>query len=113
MQLPLFGDMNFRSNGMSEDCLYLNIWTPDPSDSARLPVLVYFLAVSGMVTARQLFAGTPYAVLAVFVTAAMLTPPDWVSQIFLGLPMVALYLLGVGVAWVFGGKRARGTASED
>ena len=42
MQLPVFGDMNFRSNGMSEDCLYLNIWTPDPSPAARLPVLVYF-----------------------------------------------------------------------
>lgn len=42
MQLPVFGDMNFRSNGMSEDCLYLNVWTPDPSPAARLPVLVYF-----------------------------------------------------------------------
>jgi para-nitrobenzyl esterase len=42
MQLPVFGDMNFRSNGMSEDCLYLNIWTPATSPDDRLPVLVYF-----------------------------------------------------------------------
>lgn len=42
MQLPVFGDMNFRANGMSEDCLYLNVWTPNPSSEARLPVLVYF-----------------------------------------------------------------------
>ncbi len=42
MQLPLFGDMNFRSDGMSEDCLYLNVWTPAKTANARLPVLVYF-----------------------------------------------------------------------
>jgi para-nitrobenzyl esterase len=42
MQHPVFGDMNFRANGMSEDCLYLNAWTPAASDKDRLPVLVYF-----------------------------------------------------------------------
>lgn len=42
MQPPIFGDMVFRSNGMSEDCLYLNIWTSNPSFTANLPVLVYF-----------------------------------------------------------------------
>ena len=42
MQQSLFGDMNFRSNGMSEDCLYLNVWTPAKSAGERLPVLVYF-----------------------------------------------------------------------
>jgi len=40
MQLPVFGDMNFRSNGLSEDCLYLNVWTPTIDRDARLPVLV-------------------------------------------------------------------------
>jgi para-nitrobenzyl esterase len=42
MQLPIFGDMNFRASGTSEDCLYLNVWTPAKSDQERLPVLVYF-----------------------------------------------------------------------
>jgi len=42
MQRPVFGDMNFRSNGMSEDCLYLNVWTPAKSLDEKLPVLVYF-----------------------------------------------------------------------
>jgi para-nitrobenzyl esterase len=42
MQRAIFGDMNFRSNGVSEDCLYLNVWTPAKSASERLPVLIYF-----------------------------------------------------------------------
>jgi para-nitrobenzyl esterase len=42
MQRPIFGDMGFRSNGMNEDCLYLNVWTPAKTGKERLPVLVYF-----------------------------------------------------------------------
>ncbi|MEZ5041707.1 MAG: carboxylesterase family protein [Saprospiraceae bacterium] len=42
MQRPIFGDMNFHSDGMSEDCLYLNIWTPAEKGDEALPVLVYF-----------------------------------------------------------------------
>lgn len=42
MQLPLFSDMMFRASGMSEDCLYLNIWTPVAPAKQPLPVLVYF-----------------------------------------------------------------------
>jgi len=42
MQLPLFSDMEFRSDGVSEDCLYLNVWTPAKSAKEKLPVLVYF-----------------------------------------------------------------------
>jgi sec-independent protein translocase protein TatC len=72
----------------------------------ELPIFVFFLALSGLVTAKQLLKGTPYAVLAVFVFAAILTPPDVISQIFLALPMIGLYLLGVGVAWLFGRKRS-------
>jgi len=42
MQPPIFADMVFRSSGMSEDCLYLNVWTPARSSAEKLPVLVYF-----------------------------------------------------------------------
>ena len=42
MQTIVWGDMNSRSNGVSEDCLYLNVWTPAKRNTKDLPVLVYF-----------------------------------------------------------------------
>ena len=42
MQENIFGDMNFGTKKMSEDCLYLNIWTPAKTMDEHLPVLVYF-----------------------------------------------------------------------
>ncbi len=42
MQSNIFGDMGFRSDGISEDCLYLNVWSPAKSANEKLPVLVYF-----------------------------------------------------------------------
>jgi len=77
----------------------------------ELPVFVFFLAVAGIVDAPALWRGTRYAVLAIFIGAAMLTPsPDWVSQLMLGVPMVFLYLIGVGVAYLFGPRRERPVA---
>ncbi|MGO4918565.1 carboxylesterase/lipase family protein [Maribacter spongiicola] len=42
MQTMVFGDMKSRSNGVSEDCLYLNVWTPADRNTTDLPVLLYF-----------------------------------------------------------------------
>ncbi|MFC4027013.1 carboxylesterase/lipase family protein [Zunongwangia endophytica] len=42
VQANVYGDMNSRSNGMSEDCLYLNVWIPQTNSKEKLPVLVYF-----------------------------------------------------------------------
>ena len=81
----------------------------------ELPILIFFLSATGIVSARKLWAGTPYAVLGIFVTAAVLTPPDFVSQVFLAIPMLILYLIGVGVAWLFDPelRRQRRQGEED
>ncbi len=42
VQSIVFGDMNSRSEGLSEDCLYLNVWSPAKTGEKGLPVLVYF-----------------------------------------------------------------------
>jgi sec-independent protein translocase protein TatC len=78
----------------------------------ELPIVVLLLSVAGIVSAAQLLRWTPYAVLVIFIVAAALTPPDWVSQVLLGIPMVGLYLLGVGAAWLVG-ERRRDAVAED
>ncbi len=72
----------------------------------ELPVLVFFLALAGIVDARQLLHGFKYAVLGAFVVSAVLTPtPDIVTQTLLAGPLILLYLLGVGAAWLFARRR--------
>lgn len=72
----------------------------------ELPVAVFFLALAGIVDARQLMRGFKYAVLGAFVVSAVLTPtPDIVTQTLLAGPLVLLYLLGVGAAWLFARRK--------
>lgn len=69
----------------------------------ELPVIILFLARLGVVTYRMLLRYFRYAVLTVFIIAAIITPtPDIATQSVFALPMIALYLFGVLVAWIFG-----------
>ena len=55
----------------------------------------YFLVLLGWVTPAQLREWRGYAIVGIFVIAAVITPPDVVSQLLLALPMIALYELGI------------------
>ena len=79
----------------------------------EMPTLVLFLARIGLVTPRFLIRNTKYAVLAIFIIAAVLTPgPDIVSQMLMAGPMVLLYAISILIAWVFQKKKAPETAEE-
>ena len=66
----------------------------------EFPLLIAFLAKAGMVTEQLLLRFWKFAVLAMFVIAAFLTPPEPVSQILMAGPMVVLYFISIGVAWI-------------
>ena len=67
----------------------------------EIPTLVLVLARIGLVTPRFLWSKFKYAVLLIFVLAAIITPtPDVVTQGLLALPMIGLYLFSIGVAWL-------------
>jgi len=71
----------------------------------EMPMLIFFLARLGLVTARKLIRWFRWAVLAIFIAAAIITPtPDVATQTVFAVPMILLYLLGVVVAALFGKK---------
>lgn len=69
------------------------------------PILIFFLARLGIVTPAFLMQKSKYAIVLAFIIAAIVTPtPDMVTQTALAVPMIALYYLGVLIAWMFGKK---------
>ena len=77
----------------------------------QMPTIVFFLARMGMVTAGFLIKHFKCAVLIIFILGAVLSPgTDVVSQALMAGPMLLLYFLSIGIAWLFAKKRV---ASED
>lgn len=75
----------------------------------ELPVVTFFLARIGTITHRTLLGYARYAVLGIFILAAVLTPgPDIASQMLMAGPLLVLYGVSIGVAYVFGKRDAAG-----
>jgi sec-independent protein translocase protein TatC len=71
------------------------------------PILIFFLSRLGIVTPAFLLQKFKYAVVVIFIIAAIITPtPDMVTQSALAVPMIVLYLLGIGISYLFGKKPA-------
>jgi sec-independent protein translocase protein TatC len=67
----------------------------------EVPVVVVVLVRLGMVSVAQLKAFRSYFIVLAFVVAAIITPPDVVSQLALAIPMCLLYELGIWAAGIF------------
>lgn len=68
----------------------------------ELPVFTFFFARTGLVTHRQMISWWRYALVGIFIAAAVLTPgPDIASQLLMAAPLLLLYTLSIGVAWAF------------
>src|SRR5712692_7630155 len=69
------------------------------------PILIFFLARLGIVTPAFLLQKFKWAIVLSFIIAAIVTPtPDMVTQTVLAVPMIALYALGIAIAYIFGKK---------
>lgn len=74
----------------------------------QIPTVVFFLAKMRLVTARFLWRHIKYAILAIFIIAAVLTPTaDPWNQIVFAAPMIGLYLLSIGIAWMVAPGRGK------
>ena len=66
----------------------------------EMPILVFFLAMMGIVSPKWMWRNIRYSILGIFIVAAILTPtPDVVNMCIFAAPMVALYVFSIGVAW--------------
>jgi sec-independent protein translocase protein TatC len=73
----------------------------------QLPVVIYFLSMSGLVTAAMLKAYRRHAIVVILILAAIITPPDVISQILIAMPILVLYEAGIQIAKKLEKKRAQ------
>lgn len=71
----------------------------------EMPIFTLFLARMGLLTAAMMRKGRRYAIVGIFILAAILTPPDVVSQLLMACPMLLLYEASIGVAALFGRRK--------
>lgn len=69
------------------------------------PVFIGFLSYVGLVDHHQLIAGWRWATVGSFIVAAILTPPDYITQTLLALPLMFFYSLSIGIAWYISHRR--------
>jgi sec-independent protein translocase protein TatC len=79
----------------------------------ELPILVFFLSLMGLVSAKFMWSNLRYAILVVFIVAAIITPTtDIMNMCIFAAPMVVLYVLSIGIAWLVHPAQRRARAAK-
>lgn len=81
--------------------------------TAELPILAVFLTVAGLITHRHLIKFFRYFIVVAFIVAAVLTPPDPMSQVMMAVPLIGLYGISILIAWAITVGRERNAAIEE
>jgi sec-independent protein translocase protein TatC len=64
----------------------------------QLPVVIYFLSMSGLVTSKMLKAYRKHSIVVILIISAIITPPDVISQLLICMPILVLYEVGISIA---------------
>jgi sec-independent protein translocase protein TatC len=79
----------------------------------EMPILVFFLSLMGLISAKFMWNNLRYSVLVIFIIAAIITPTtDIMNMCVFAAPMVALYILSIGIAWFVHPTQRRARAAE-
>lgn len=79
----------------------------------QLPVVVYFLSKSGLVTSAMLKSYRRHAIVVILILSAVITPPDVISQVLIAMPILVLYEAGIQIAKRLEKEKAVKKAAED
>lgn len=78
----------------------------------QLPVVLTLAGLAGLVSSQALRSGRRYAIVGVFIVAAVVTPPDPISQLMLALPICLLYEVSIWCVWLIERRRRRNEEAE-
>jgi sec-independent protein translocase protein TatC len=79
----------------------------------QLPVVVYFLSMSGLVTSKMLKSYRRHSIVVILIVSAIITPPDVVSQLLIAMPILVLYEIGILIAKRLEKQRAQREAEME
>ncbi len=79
----------------------------------EFPVVLTLLAKIGVIDAKTLARQRKYAILLIFIFAAVMTPPDLISQVLMALPLMGLYEIGILLSKIFGKKKGEPSSTGE